>query len=185
MNLNLYRDADQAGLIWEDRMIDIVDALDLLDSCVRDRGEDYRSLPRRLAVVSRTGLQEEVPAASDSIVTLALRKAGAPPIVLSALADAPVADLYASGRPALNLTLGAVVVFRAAESAERRGQTWANSLHAALRAASRFVELIPDRVAAHATEPVAASHQGAPLAQHVTTAPTAEGPHEQARSTGA
>jgi hypothetical protein len=127
-------------------VIDIVDALDLLDSCVRDRGEDYRSLRRRLPAVSRTGRNDAFPAATDSIVTLALTKAGAPLIALSPLAHTSVADVYASERHRINLTLGAVVVFRAAESVERRGQTWAMSLQAALRAASRFVELIPDRV---------------------------------------
>jgi hypothetical protein len=127
-------------------VIDIVDALDLLDSCVRDRGEGYRSLRRRLPAVPRTGGNDACPAATDSIVTLALTKAGAPLTALRPLAHTSVADVYASGRHRINLTLGAVVVFRAAESVERRGQTWAMSLQAALRAASRFVELIPDRV---------------------------------------
>jgi hypothetical protein len=127
-------------------VIDIVDALDLLDSCVRDRGEGYRALRRRLPAVLRTGPIDAFPAATDSIVTLALSKAGAPLTALSPLAHMSVADVYASGRHPLDLTLGAVVAFRAAESVERRGQTWAMSLQAALRAASRFVELIPDRV---------------------------------------
>jgi hypothetical protein len=172
MNLNLYRGADRGGLMWTDRVIDIVDALDLVDSCVRDRGEDYRALPRRLAAVSPIKPKAEAPGVSDSIVTLALRKAGAPLTVLSALAHAPVADVYASGRPDLNLTLGAVVVFRAAESAERRGQTWAMSRQAALQAAARFVELIPDRVAARAAGAVTAPDRGASLAQHVNRART-------------
>jgi hypothetical protein len=138
-------------------VIDIVDALDLLDSCVRDHGEGYRSA---------TGPKEAVPTATDSIVTLALSKAGAPLSALSPLAHTPIADLYASGRHPIPLTLGAVVVFRAAESVDRRGQTWAMSLQAALRAASRFVELIPDKVVTSAAEAVAASHRDAPLAQH-------------------
>jgi hypothetical protein len=164
MNLRLYRDfavPARAG------RIDLVDALDLLESCVRDRGEGYRSPHRRLPAVSPTGSGDAFPTATDnSIVTLALSKAGAPLTALISLASTPIADLYASGRHPLNLTLGAVVVFRAAESAERRGQTWAMSLQAALRAASRFVDLIPDRVVARAAEAVAASHQGAPLEQH-------------------
>jgi hypothetical protein len=136
-------------------VIDIVDALDLLDSCVRDRGASYRPGPRRLAAVSPDGLDDAAPAAADGIVTLALRKAGAPRTALSALAHMPVADVYASGRFPLDLTLGAVVVLRAAESVERRGQTWAMSLQAALRAASRFVDLIPDGVAGCASEAAA------------------------------
>jgi hypothetical protein len=97
--------------------------------------------------VSATGGDGAFPAATESIVTLALSKAGAPLTAIRPLAHTPVADVYASGRHPLNLTLGAVVVFRAAESMERYGQTWAMSLQAARRAASRFVELIPDRVA--------------------------------------
>jgi hypothetical protein len=66
------------------------------------------------------------------------------------------------GASSLDLSLGAVVVLHAADSAELRGQTWAMCLQAALEAASRFVELIPDRVVARAAEsagtPVAALH---------------------------
>jgi hypothetical protein len=145
--MNLDIPCDPPRLTWKDGMIDIVDALDLLDSCVRDRGPGYRSLPRRLRAVSPTGVDDAFPAATESIVTLALSKAGAPLTALRLLAHTPVADVYASGRHRLNLTLGAVVVLRAAESMERHGQTWAMSLQAARRAASRFVELIPDRVA--------------------------------------
>jgi hypothetical protein len=132
-------------------VIDIVDALDLVDSCVRECGEGYRSLRRR----------DAIPTATDSIVTLALSKAGVPLTALSPLAHTPIADLYVSGRHPLPLTLGAVVVFRAAESEDRRGQTWAICSEAALRAASRFVELIPDRVVGYAAEAVAASDPGA------------------------
>jgi hypothetical protein len=81
------------------------------------------------------------------MVVLALRKAGASPAVLNALAHMSVAELYASGRRPLNLTLGALVVFRAAETVERRGQTWLMALQAAAGAASRLVELIPDELA--------------------------------------
>jgi hypothetical protein len=141
--------------------LDIVDALNLLDRCVRERGEGYRSLPDRLSA----GPDDASPAATDGIVTLALSKAGAPRTALSPLAHTPVADVYASGRSPLDLTLGAVVVFRAAESLERRGQTWAASLQAAVRAASRFLELIPDGVVGDADAAAAGSHRGAPPAQ--------------------
>jgi hypothetical protein len=133
-------------------VIDIVEALDLLESCVRDRGAGYRSPRRGLPGVSRTGANDAFPTATDSIVTLALSKAGAPLTALSPLTQLSVADVYASGRHPVGLTLGAVVVFRAAEAAQRRGQTWAMSLQAALLAASRFVELIPDGLAAHPVE---------------------------------
>jgi hypothetical protein len=142
--------ADHSGLSWKHQVIDIVDALDLLESCVRDRGEGYRSPRPRDAFQSAT----------DSVVTYALSKTGAPLTALSPLAHTPIGDLYATGRHPLPLTLGAVVVFRAAESEDRRGHTWGMSLEAALRAASRFVELVPDRVVRCAAEAVAASHRG-------------------------
>jgi hypothetical protein len=142
--------ADHSGLSWKHHVIDIVDALDLLASCVRDRGEGYRSLHPR----------DALPSATDSVVIYALSKAGAPLTALSPLAHTPIADLYASGRHPLPLTLGAVVVFRAAESEDRRGHTWGMSLEAALRAASRFVELAPDSVVRRAAEAVAPSHRG-------------------------
>jgi hypothetical protein len=170
MNLDLYCDADHGELLCRDRVIDIVEALDLLDSCVRDPGHGYRSLPRRLAAVSSTEPQDEALAASGSIVTLALRRAGAPLTALRAVAHAPIADVYASGRPDLNLTLGAAVVFRAAESAERQGQPWAMCLQAALQTAARFVELIPDRFAACAAGAVTAPDRGASLAPQVNRA---------------
>jgi hypothetical protein len=127
-------------------MIDIVDALELLGSCIRERGESYQPPYRRLPAVSPTEPEDKGSAARDSIVTLALGKAGAPPNALSAVAHLLIVDAYTAGRPPLDLSLGAVVVLHAAESAELRGQTWAMSLQAALDAASRFVELIPDHV---------------------------------------
>jgi hypothetical protein len=147
MNLNLCRAADHDEVSWPNRVIDIGYALDLLDSCVRGRGDDNQPSPRHLAVESPHEPEHIFPTAGDNIVIVAMRKAGAPPAALSALTHTCIADVYASGRPALNLTLGAVAVFRAAESAERRGQTWAMSVQAARRTASRFAELIPDKLA--------------------------------------
>jgi hypothetical protein len=131
-------------------MIDIVEALDLLDSCVRDRGADYRSRRRPGAPGSRTERYYTCPAATETIVQLALIKAGAPHSAIGQLANGTVADFYASGPDSINLTLGAVVALRAAESGERLGHTWGVCLQAALRAASRFVELIPDGVVGRA-----------------------------------
>ncbi|MCW2541144.1 MAG: hypothetical protein JWN95_2869 [Frankiales bacterium] len=166
MNVNLYRDltapvrargwdarnraeatATSASPAARDHAIDIVDALDLLDRCVRERGEGYRKPRRHLRAISCTVGDDAFPSATDGIVTLALSKAGAPRAALRALAHESLADLYASGRCPFNLTLGAVVVFRAAEAAERRGQTWLMGLQAAVAAASRFVVLIPDGLA--------------------------------------
>jgi hypothetical protein len=123
-------------------MIDIVEALDLLHSCVRECGEDYHPRQRRLSVVPPVGHDGALPAGVNGIVARALTKAGVPSTATAPLANSTFADVCAPASPPLNLTLGAVIAFRAAESAERRGQTWAMSLQAALQAASRFVELI-------------------------------------------
>lgn len=137
-------------------MIDIVEALDLLDNCVRDRGADYRSRHRCSSAVPRSGRRYRCPTATDSIVKLALIKAGAPQSAVGRLTSGTVADFYASGPDSLNLTLGAVVALRAAESMDRLGHTWGVCLQAALRAATRFVELIPDGVVGRAAEGYAA-----------------------------
>jgi hypothetical protein len=147
-------------------MIDIVDTIDLLDSCVRDRGAGYRSPHRRDLADSRRGRSSNYPAATDSIVSLALIRAGAPMSAVSRVANSTVAEAYAAGLHPLNLTLGAVVALRAAESTERRGQTWGSCLQAALRAASRFIEVIPEGVVGCAAEAVAVSHRGNPLSRH-------------------
>jgi hypothetical protein len=146
-------------------MIDIVEALDLLERCVRDRGDGYRS-PQHGSAASRGRRHPTCSKAANRIVALALTKGGTPLTEVSRLADTPIGDAYAAGRHSLNLTLGAVVVLRAAESVERRGQTWGLALKAALGAASRFAELIPDSVGLYGPEAAAASRRSAPLARH-------------------
>jgi hypothetical protein len=140
-------------------VIDIVDALDLLDRCVRDRGKSYRSptcheraiLPLRTRCTGR--------AVTDSIVTLAVSKAGLPLTAISQLAGTSLVAAYARGQNPLNLTLGAVVVLHSAESVERRGETWGVALQAALGAAPRFLYLLPVGVSAWVAEQTAASHR--------------------------
>jgi hypothetical protein len=124
-------------------MIDIVDALDLLNSCVRDRGENYRSPALDESTASASWRYDAGRAVTDDIVTRALASAATPTTTGSWLMRGSVVDAYASGQNPFNLTLGAVIVLRAAQSTERRGATWGASLEAALRGASRFVELIP------------------------------------------
>ena len=53
-------------------------------------------------------------------------------------------DVVAAGWDASVLTLGASVVFRAAESTDRRGGTWGEAQIHALQAVARFVAVIPD-----------------------------------------
>jgi hypothetical protein len=131
-----------AGVTLEAAVIDIVDALELLDSCVRDRGAGYRSTHRRGSAGSFSRRHPACRTATDSIVTLVLTKAGTPLAAVSQVARTSVDDAYASGGHDLNLTVGAVAVLRAAQSMERRGETWGRARQAAAQAASRFAELV-------------------------------------------
>jgi hypothetical protein len=124
-------------------MIDIVDALDLLNSCVRDRDENYRSPALDESTASASWRYDAGRAVTDDIVTRALASAATPTTTGSWLIRRSVVDAYASGQNPFNLTLGAVIVLRAAELTDRRGETWGLSVAAAMRAASRFVEPIP------------------------------------------
>jgi hypothetical protein len=150
----------------ERTVIDIVDTIHLLDSCVRDRGAGYRSPHRRGSADSRLGRCYTCPGATDSIVNLALIKAGVPPSAVGRVANSTVAVVSASRTHPVALTLGAVVALRAAESMERRGHTWGSCLQTAARTASRFIEVIPDGVAGCSAEAAAVSHRGAPLSRH-------------------
>jgi hypothetical protein len=133
-------------------MIDIVEALDLLDGCVRERGSSYRT-PGRPALRSTDGGHPDVERpATEGIVALAMTKGGVAPGEVSRLAGRHIADVYSPGRDrCLNLTVGAVVVFRAAELVERRGETWGACLQGAVRTAARFVEVLPDSSCAGAS----------------------------------
>ncbi|MDQ1731609.1 MAG: hypothetical protein QOK10_1768 [Pseudonocardiales bacterium] len=126
-------------------MIDIVDALDLLEACVADRGADYCSSRRAGSATSRSERFYDCPAPADSIVGFALTKAGVPPAAVDPLGLWSIAELHGSQPGAVRLTLGALVVLRAAESADRLGQAWGSCVRAALRAVPPFLELIPER----------------------------------------
>ncbi|MGX7678613.1 hypothetical protein ACSMXN_06920 [Jatrophihabitans sp. DSM 45814] len=125
-------------------MIDIVDALDLLKSCVRDRGADYRARPRRGQRGSRRARYYECRPGSNSIVGLALIKADVSAATATLLTNCSVGEAIASGSAPKEFTLGAVVTLRAAQTMERRGHDWGSCLQAGVQAAARFIELIPD-----------------------------------------
>jgi hypothetical protein len=147
-------------------VIDIVDTIDLLDSCVRDRGAGYRSPHRRGSADSRLGRCYTLPGSNRQHRQPGVDQGGCAAVSSRPVANSTVADVYASRPQPLNLTLGAVVALRAAESMERRGHTWGSCLQAAVRAASRFIEGIPDGVAGCAAEAAVVSHRGAPLSRH-------------------
>jgi hypothetical protein len=133
-------------------MIDVVDALELLAACVEDRGADYRSSRRRGLATARGERFYDCPAPTDSIAGLALAKAGAPPSALDPLGQWTIADLRVGQPTAVKLTLGALVVLRAAESADRLGHAWGSCLEAALQALPAFIDLIPQRVVSRAIQ---------------------------------
>jgi hypothetical protein len=86
-------------------MIDIVDALDLLVSCVRDRGENYRSPALDESTASAIWRYDVDRAVTGDIVTRALASAATPTTTGRWLIRRSVVDAYASGQNPFNLTL--------------------------------------------------------------------------------
>jgi hypothetical protein len=88
----------------------------------------------------------------DCIVGQALALANVGARELEAMNDDSMRDLYLRGRLPVVLTLGAMVVFDAAQQNQDRGYRWGDVLAYATRAAANFLDLVPDsvfRVASH------------------------------------
>jgi hypothetical protein len=109
-------------------MIDVVEALQLLEQCAEKRSTEDRGYVPRL----------------DSLVVQALAERQ---LHLSDLNRLPL--LAASGRIPLTssespLTLGALIVFRTAHRFARAGSTTAQAVNAASRAAERYLDILPN-----------------------------------------
>jgi hypothetical protein len=126
--------------------IDVVDALDLLDRCVCERGQGYRTTTRPRTPGLRTDRDLSLSSAvwPDGMVSYALLCSAVFGAADRVADPGTGTDVAAAGWDASVLTLGASVVFRAAESTDRRGGTWGEAQTHALRAAARFVAVIPD-----------------------------------------
>ena len=84
-------------------MIDIVDALDLLNGCVQERGESW--LPARDESSPSASLRYEAGRpVMDGMVSRALANAGTPPTPCRWLIHSSVVDAYAVGQNPFNLT---------------------------------------------------------------------------------
>jgi hypothetical protein len=131
-------------------MIDVVQALDLLDRCVAERGCDYAYAPRWTAHGGYSTCQYVHDGEPDCMIGLALAKSGMPVEALRMLGSDRLAGLYSAHRLPIDLTLGALAVFRAAQRAQDEGQCWGVALRQARLIAGRYFGLIPSAVVADA-----------------------------------
>lgn len=106
--------------------IDMCRALDLLASAVRQAGRDVEP--------------------SRCLIGRAFSLAGVGGGCHDVIGEHNLRELYAQDRLPVRLTLGALVVFDAAQRAQDRGLTVDNTLGCASSAAVRFIDLLPDRV---------------------------------------
>ena len=119
-------------------MIDIVDALDLLDECVRGEAAGHYSpedakLPGALlaAVVSQA-----FPSARG--------------LLRAPLGPRSRAEDAATGRE--TISLGALIALRTADRKQRTGAPWVSSVAAARRAVMAYVDLLPERLLQEAAD---------------------------------
>ena len=104
--------------------IDIGQALDLLGTAVERAAE-----PR-----------------PGCLIATALALAGVGEGELRAVRDRDVRDLYASAALPVTITLGALIVFEAAQRSQGRGSTWSDALEEATAAAVGYFGLLPERM---------------------------------------
>ena len=110
-------------------VLDSAAALDLLGACVRRFGPEHRPSP-------------DHPRRAGGIVPTAIRQSGLPASSMRRIEYSTRHAQYYGLDEASALTLGAHVTLSAAAGVERRGGTWGESLIAASRMASRFINLI-------------------------------------------
>jgi hypothetical protein len=113
-------------------LIDIGRALDLLDAAVDDHD------------AGRAG-SGEPPLA---LAAHALSLDGVDRPQLEPLTSAGLREMFARRRLPAPFTLGALIVFHAAQRAEDRGRSWAESVAYARQVALRFIALLPTRALA-------------------------------------
>lgn len=126
--------------------IDIGRALDLLAAAVQRRGRDFVYQPVWMEESRYLTCQYANRGSPDCIVGQALALAGVGFPDLAAMPDDRIRDLYLRDEFPVVLTLGALVVFDAAQQSQDRGCRWGDVFTAATAAAIRFVDLVPDAV---------------------------------------
>jgi hypothetical protein len=118
-------------------MIDLGHALDLLTTAVTQR-RVVRLRHRPASVMPVQGN-----AGQQCLVGRRLSLAGANDRDLDALDGHAVRELYRRGALPVQLTLGALVLFDAAQRGQDRGYGWDEALEYAVGVAGRFLDLIP------------------------------------------
>lgn len=118
-------------------LIDIECALNALDTVIKGR-----------ETTTTTSLTYYTGPTGRSLVGEALYHLGVSDVDLTVMGVSSVQDLYESGNLPMQMTLGAMVVFRTTQrsQAETPGSTWADALDAAVRTAVRFLDLLPASV---------------------------------------
>jgi len=125
-------------------VIDISTALALLAAAVKHKGADFVYQPTWIAKPRYLTCLYANRDAPDCIVGQALALAGVAVRDLEAMSDDAVVELYLRRELPVVLTLGALVVFDAAQQSQDRGCRWGEVLARATAAAARFVDLVPD-----------------------------------------
>jgi hypothetical protein len=118
-------------------MIDLGRALDLLTTAVGQRRVvRLRHGPASVRPVQGSG-------GPQGLVGRCLSLAGANDRDLDALDGRALRELYRRGALPVQLTLGALVVFDAAQRGQDRGYGWDEALEYAVGVAERFLDLVP------------------------------------------
>jgi hypothetical protein len=119
-------------------IIDLGRALDLLTAAVMQRGESFVFVAGR-----HQSCLYRAAGGPQCLVGRCLSLAGVEDEYLDALAGHAVRELYRRGTLPVQLTLGALVLFDAAQRGQDRGYAWGEALEYAVGVAERFLDLLP------------------------------------------
>ncbi len=112
-------------------MIDVVEALELLEKCAHEMGSEFSSTPRA------------TPLRPNNLAVRALAERGLRLADLSTSPRTTRTDAGPSARIEPALTLGALVAFRTAARFARAGASPSTTLEASYRAVTRYIEILP------------------------------------------
>jgi hypothetical protein len=133
-------------------MIDMIQAVDLLEQCVVERGFDYMYPPSWTVRGEYSTCLYARDGKPDCIIGLALAKSGMPVEVLQTLGGNRLAGLYSAHRLPIDLTLGALAVLSTAQRVQDEGHSWGVALRQATLIAGRYFDVIPRAVVADAID---------------------------------
>jgi hypothetical protein len=140
MTLNAISEIGTSNLEELERL-DLADAFDLLAAVTSDRDFDFAFRPvpgPQLQSANLYALDGE----PHGVVGHALSLAYVSIDDLESMRGWSVRDLYRDGRLPIPITLGALIVFDAAQRSQERGRRWGDVLDDAIAAAARFLDLV-------------------------------------------